>query len=65
MPVIPALEKTRQEDQEFEASLDYKVKLCLKNQPKMPAVVTLCRPIREKHVALFVGGLKLFRQRSV
>jgi hypothetical protein len=31
MPVIPALRRWKQEDQEFKVSLGYIVRLCLKN----------------------------------
>jgi hypothetical protein len=32
VPVIPALRKPRQKDLEFEASLGYRAKLCLKRE---------------------------------
>jgi hypothetical protein len=35
MPIIPVLYKLRQEDQEFEASLNYVGKSCLKNKTKV------------------------------
>jgi hypothetical protein len=34
VPVIPALERLRQEDQELEDSLGYIVRLCLKKKKK-------------------------------
>jgi hypothetical protein len=34
IPVIPALEKQRQEDQKFETSLGYIVRSCLKTKQK-------------------------------
>jgi hypothetical protein len=34
MPVIPVCKKLRQEDCEFEASLDYMVRPCFKKKPK-------------------------------
>jgi hypothetical protein len=33
MPIIPTLGSLRQENQEYEASLGYIVRLCLKNKP--------------------------------
>jgi hypothetical protein len=35
MPVIPALERLRQEDHKCEASLHYKARSCLKKQNKI------------------------------
>jgi hypothetical protein len=35
LPVIPVLRRLRQEDLEFEPSLDYVMSLCLKQQPQL------------------------------
>jgi hypothetical protein len=34
MPIIPALQRLRQEDDELEASLSYMVRLCLKKSKR-------------------------------
>jgi hypothetical protein len=34
MPLIPALERLRQEDHKFEARLNYKLRPCLKKKKK-------------------------------
>jgi hypothetical protein len=36
-PVIPGLRRQKQEDQEFEASLSYVVRACLKTNPVLKA----------------------------
>jgi hypothetical protein len=48
MPVIPALQRLRQEDHEFEVSLSYIERLCLKKKKKKPTTVTIKMNKREK-----------------
>jgi hypothetical protein len=42
LPVIPALNRLRQEDHEFKASLGSIAKLCLKRPKKKPPVEIAC-----------------------
>jgi hypothetical protein len=43
-PVIPALVRLRLEDCKFEASLDYKVRLCFKKKKKTPLWTSVSLP---------------------
>jgi hypothetical protein len=48
MPIIPALRKLMQEDREFEASLGYMKRLCVKrNQPNKQNPKQIFQTIRE------------------